>query len=109
LTALIVGLGVMLVRGASPPRICALTGEELLRQTLGDQSPTWALLLLGYLVIAPLGGDRHPRLARPAIGNVFSNIYAACRKITHWARFVLPHRTTGQESRRKVNGLLAIV
>lgn len=78
LTALIVGCGLMWVLGrvtADDARLSGLTTDELLRQTLGDQTPTWALLLFGYLVIAPLWVIVILALLGPAIGNVFSNIY----------------------------------
>jgi hypothetical protein len=76
LTALIVGCGLLWTQGriiADDARLSGLTDEELLRQTLGDQTPTWALLLL--LVIVPLAVIVVLALFGPVIGNVFSNVY----------------------------------
>jgi hypothetical protein len=80
LTALIVGFGLMWMLGritADDARLSGLTGEELLRHTLGDQTPTWALLLFGYVVIAPLWVIVILALLGPVIGNVFSNVYGS--------------------------------
>jgi hypothetical protein len=78
LTALIVGFGLMLYLGrivAGDARASGLTVEEMVRQTIGDHVPTWALFAIVYLVVGPLWVTVLLALLGPAIGNVFSNIY----------------------------------
>jgi hypothetical protein len=78
LTALIVGFGLMVYLGRianDDARLSGLTVEEMVRQTIGDHVPTWALFAIVYLIVGPLWVTVLLALLGPAIGNVFSNIY----------------------------------
>lgn len=78
LTALIVGFGLMVYLGritGDDARLSGLTVEEMVRQTIGDHVPTWALFAIVYLIVGPLWVTVLLALLGPAIGNVFSNIY----------------------------------
>jgi hypothetical protein len=78
LAALIVGFGLMLYLGritSDDARLSGLTIEEMMRQTIGDHVPTWALFAVVYLIVGPLWVTVLLVLLGPAIGNIFSNIY----------------------------------
>jgi hypothetical protein len=77
LSALIIGAGLMVYLGritSDDVRLSGLTLEELMRQTVGDTAPTWALLAFVYLVVGPLWVIIILALLGPAIGNVFGRI-----------------------------------
>ncbi len=77
LALLLAGSGVLIYMMqivASDARLGALPVEDVMRQTLGDGVPTWAIAALVTFVISPLFTIVTLAILGPAIGNIFSNI-----------------------------------
>ena len=55
-------------------RASGMSTEEVMRQTLGDNLPSWAIALAAYILIGPVLLILVLATLGPAIGNIFSNI-----------------------------------